>query len=153
MSEFTDFAKIDNLKLEAHGEQFTENQKNKFAGKRILVAEDSIDLQQLVKSIFDPLDIEIEFAENGEVALEKVAGGNFDIILMDIQMPVMGGVETTQRLRKAKCKTPIIAVTANILKEEEEKIMQAGCNDYLLKPYNLNSLIGKIEKYLDFKIN
>jgi CheY-like chemotaxis protein len=61
----------------------------------------------------------------------------------------MGGIEATERIRESGCTTPIIAVTANVLKEEETKVMQAGCNDYILKPYKFISLVNMIEKYLN----
>jgi two-component system CheB/CheR fusion protein len=149
MSDFTNFTTIDKVKLKNSGEQFTKQQIDKFAGKRMLIVEDNTSLQLLAKNMFSPLDIEIEFAENGEVSIVKIQKTSFDIILMDLQMPIMGGVEATKRIRESGCTTPIIAVTANVLKKEEERAMQAGCNDYILKPYKFINLVNMIEKYLN----
>lgn len=91
--------------------------------------------------------IRVEVAENGLIAVEKCKSSTFDVILMDVQMPVMNGFEATQAIRALdsdKSNTPIIAMTANVLKEEVELCFQAGMDDFIGKPFDLKELIYKI---------
>lgn len=92
-------------------------------------------------------EVIVELAENGAIAVEKLRSSRFDIILMDVQMPTMNGYEATKAIRafdNEKANTPIIAMTANVLKEEVELCQQAGMNDFIGKPFDTNELIQKI---------
>ena len=93
-------------------------------------------------------DYRILQAENGQEAVEKAASEHFDLILMDIQMPVMNGYEATRALREQQVTTPIIAVTAYAMKGDCEKWLEAGCDDYLSKPIERRELLKKLRKYL-----
>ena len=89
----------------------------------------------------------VEVAENGAVAVEKLRSGDYDVILMDVQMPKMNGYEATRAIRafdSEKAGTPIIAMTANVLKEEVDLCYQAGMNDFIGKPFDTNELLLKI---------
>ena len=91
--------------------------------------------------------VTVEVAENGLIALEKLQHNDVDVILMDIQMPVMNGFEATQKIRAQDgdvSKTPIIAMTANVLKEEVDQCYEVGMNDFIGKPFDTNELIKKI---------
>ena len=106
----------------------------------ILLAEDNKVNQMLAKKLLKKLGYGITVAENGKEAVEAVRKGNFNLVLMDIQMPIMGGVEATGEIRKLETAlsfpyTPIIALTANALKGDREKYLKAGMNDYLSKPF------------------
>ena len=93
-------------------------------------------------------DVTIEVAENGLIALEKLTSSNIDIILMDVQMPIMNGFEATKAIRKLeneKANTPIIAMTANVLKEEVDLCYLAGMNDFIGKPFDTQELLSKIK--------
>lgn len=93
---------------------------------------------------------EIEVAENGAICVEKVKTTQFDVILMDVQMPVMNGYEATKKTREifnGKTNIPIIAMTANVLKEEVEKCFEAGMDDFIGKPFDTQELIRKIYKH------
>ena len=93
---------------------------------------------------------ELVEAENGEEALAAVAKQRFDLILMDIQLPVMDGYETTRRIRadpESKA-IPIIAVTSYALTGDEAKALAAGCNAYITKPYSPRALLAKMREYL-----
>jgi signal transduction histidine kinase/CheY-like chemotaxis protein len=92
-------------------------------------------------------EVKVELAENGAIAVEKLRSSHFDIILMDVQMPTMNGYEATKAIRALdsdKAGTPIIAMTANVLKEEVELCQQAGMNDFIGKPFDTGELIQKI---------
>ncbi|MBK9553434.1 MAG: response regulator [Saprospiraceae bacterium] len=91
--------------------------------------------------------VQVEVAENGLIAVEKLKSSAFDVILMDIQMPVMNGFEATKVIRaldSEKAQIPIIAMTANVLKEEVDLCYQAGMNDFIGKPFDTNELLNKI---------
>ena len=95
----------------------------------------------------------MELAENGQIALDlalaaRQAGNPFDIILMDMQMPVMDGYEATQKLRRAGYREPIIALTAHAMTEDRQKCIDAGCNDYIGKPLDPKKLVELLGAWL-----
>lgn len=120
--------------------------------KKVLVAEDVELNQYLAKHIMESWGFEVNIANNGSEAVRMVEEGEYDLVLMDIQMPEMDGMEATRRIRqmgnKVKAATPIIALTANALKGDSEKYMAAGMNDYLSKPFDEPKLFLVIEKNL-----
>jgi signal transduction histidine kinase/CheY-like chemotaxis protein len=116
---------------------------------RVLIAEDNPVNVMLMKKLFSKWKIVPTIAENGERAVEIVQYGNFDIILMDLQMPVMNGFDATIEIRKmpdpAKANIPIIALTASALFDIKDQITQAGMNDYVAKPFKPYDLVEKIQ--------
>ncbi len=84
----------------------------------------------------------IEIANDGLEAIDKVQGNTYDAILMDVQMPNLDGYEATQILRAKGIKTPIVALTAHALKEERDRALSLGFDDYLTKPLNVNILVS-----------
>ena len=120
---------------------------------RVLLVEDN-DINRLyAKSILKNWQSETETAENGLVAIEKLKSGNFDVVLMDVQMPVMDGYETTKAIRQMeapKSATPIVALTANATRIDVEKCLAAGMNDFLPKPFTPDDLYRKL--FIDLKI-
>lgn len=115
---------------------------------RILVAEDNPVNQKWIKKILNKIGYECEMAENGKVVLEKVSLDHFDMILMDVQMPEMDGMEATRMIRVCLETQPvIIAMTANVMQGDREECMQSGMNDYISKPVELNELLGMLEKW------
>ncbi|MDR2782915.1 MAG: response regulator [Treponema sp.] len=127
------------------------------AGYTILLAEDIEINREIVLSALESTGVLIDQAENGRDAFEKFSAApeNYDLILMDIQMPEMGGYESTRLIRAVdveKAKTiPIIAMTANVFKEDIERCLGAGMNDHLGKPIDFNELIGTLRRYLPGK--
>jgi two-component system cell cycle response regulator DivK len=117
--------------------------------KRILVVEDQEDNRQILRDLL-AAHYEVTEAENGEEALAAVARERPDLILMDIQMPIMDGYEATRRIKAdpAKCSIPIIAVTSYALSGDEAKGREAGCDAYVTKPYSPRQLLIKIREYL-----
>jgi two-component system cell cycle response regulator DivK len=118
--------------------------------KRILVVEDQPDNRQIIRDMLAGTGYEIMEAENGEEALAAIAKQRPDLILMDIQLPVMDGYTATRRIKSdaALKSIPIIAVTSYALSGEEKKAREAGCDDYVPKPYSPRQLLAKIRQYL-----
>ncbi|WP_455202913.1 ATP-binding protein [Kaarinaea lacus] len=116
---------------------------------RVLLAEDTPDNQRLISMYLRRTGITAEVVENGQQALEKGLQEDFDLIFMDMQMPIMGGLEATERLRVAGYRNPIVALTANALKEDREKCVKAGANDYLTKPLDLEKFYQVLSHYLN----
>jgi two-component system, cell cycle response regulator DivK len=118
--------------------------------KRILVVEDQEDNRQIIRDLLATTDYVITEAANGEEALAVVAKERPDLILMDIQLPVMDGYEATRRIKAdpALKAIPIIAVTSYALTGEEQKARAAGCDDYVAKPYSPRELLAKIREHL-----
>lgn len=113
----------------------------------VLVVDDSEDNRQLISLYLNKFGAVVDFAENGEVGFRKALGGHHDIVLMDIQMPVMDGYTATAKLREAGFRKPIIALTAHAMTEVRLKCLNVGCTDHLSKPINAIELIGAIAKY------
>jgi two-component system, cell cycle response regulator DivK len=115
--------------------------------KCILVVEDQADNRQIIRDMLAPTDYEISEVENGEEALAAIAKQRPDLILMDIQLPVMDGYEATRRIKAdpALRSIPIIAVTSYALSGEEKKAWAAGCDDYVPKPFSPRELLAKIQ--------
>jgi two-component system cell cycle response regulator DivK len=118
--------------------------------KRILVVEDQEDNRQIIRDMLAPTDYDVIEAENGQEALAAIAKQRPDLILMDIQLPIMDGYEATRRIKAdpALKSIPIIAVTSYALSGEEQKAREARCDDYVSKPYSPRELLAKIRKYL-----
>jgi CheY-like chemotaxis protein len=118
-------------------------------GIRMLLAEDNMVNVMLMKKLLSKWNIVPIIAENGLRAVELMQYGNFDIILMDLQMPVMNGLDATMEIRKMadpkKSRIPIIALTASALLDIKEKIYEAGMNDYVSKPFKPDELLEKIQ--------
>jgi CheY-like chemotaxis protein len=114
---------------------------------RILVAEDNPINQKLIERVLNKLGYQPDMATNGVIVLEKLVEKYYDIILMDIQMPEMDGLETTAQIRLQGGNQPyIVAMTANAMQEDREICMQAGMDDYLSKPMRLEDLVTILEK-------
>ena len=113
----------------------------------ILLVEDNELNQLLAVKVFEKWDKKIDIANNGVEAIEKISTNFYDIILMDIQMPGMDGIELTRYIRSSmgeKSNIPIIALTAHATKGEERRCFENGVNDYLSKPYNFEELLNKL---------
>ncbi|MCI3134539.1 hybrid sensor histidine kinase/response regulator [Phenylobacterium aquaticum] len=118
---------------------------------RLLVVEDVAVNRELIQTLLAPFDIAIETAENGVQAVERMTHGTFDIVLMDIQMPIMDGLSATRAIRalpQAQARTiPIIAMTANVLPEQVRTCLEAGMNDHLGKPISPATLLETLSRW------
>ena len=118
----------------------------------ILLVEDNEGNRLLLLYYLKKTPHHIDVAENGAIAVEKVATGKYDLVLMDVQMPVMDGYTATAEIRKLEAttglkRTPVVALTANAMKEDEQKSREAGCDGHLTKPITKATLLEAIEKY------
>ncbi len=118
---------------------------------RCLVVEDNAVNRELITVLLSPFPIEIDTACDGAEAVEAVSRGGYDVILMDMQMPVMDGLTATRRIRDMAdhdaARTPIIAMTANVLPEQVQRCREAGMDDHLGKPINLPQLLAALDRW------
>lgn len=119
---------------------------------KILLVEDSPDNALLIQTYLKKMPYTIDTAENGQIAVDKFIAGQYDLILMDMQMPVMDGYTATKKIREwelanKKNSIPIIALTAYALKDDAEKSLQAGCNTHLTKPIKKDNLLKTIKEF------
>jgi two-component system, sensor histidine kinase and response regulator len=124
-----------------------------FRGNKILLVEDNPVNQRVAQRILQNLAAEVTIANNGAEALERIAGANFDAVLMDCQMPVMDGFTATQRIREIELsrgtkRLPIIALTANVMSEDREKCLAAGMDAHLGKPIETAQVIEALSRFL-----
>ena len=114
----------------------------------VLLAEDTPDIQQVIIRMLEKRGVTVTAANNGQEVLDQALVTPFDLILMDMQMPVMGGVEATEMLRSLGCDTPVVALTANVMKRHRDLFEQAGANDFLNKPIHQQELNRVLQHYL-----
>jgi len=120
---------------------------------RILLVEDMPDVRKVICAVLDRFGLKTEVAEDGRVACERASnslteGSPYDLILMDIQMPIMDGCEATRWLRQHGWQRPIVALTAYAMPADREKCLNAGCDDYLAKPINIAELQNILKRHL-----
>lgn len=125
---------------------------NEYAGKRILVAEDYALNQELIETMLKMHGCEVDIADNGEEALEMLAEESYDLMMMDIMMPVLDGYDTAKKIREKEKGTgkhmPIVAVTANAQAGDKEKCLAAGMDDYISKPFKKEDIERVLSEYL-----
>jgi CheY-like chemotaxis protein len=135
-------------------ENVEEDLDGKFAGKRMLLAEDIEINREILLTLLEHTGIAIDCAENGREALEKIkaAPARYDIVFMDVQMPQMDGLEATRRIRALPLhrdkRLPIIAMTANVFRDDIEECLAAGMDDHLGKPLDMDMVFKKMHRYL-----
>lgn len=122
-----------------------------FPSARILVVDDGAENRELVKLVLEENGLTVEEAENGQVAVDKAAVTRYDVILMDMSMPVMDGYTATRTLRQRGLKTPIFALTAHAMKGFEKEVLEAGCTGYVTKPIDIDVLLGALAEKLGGK--
>ncbi len=124
--------------------------EEKIKNKIILLVEDNIINQKIAEKMLDKIGLKIAIANNGKEAVDMVLSGDvtFNLILMDVQMPIMNGLDATQELRSNHIDIPIVAMTANAMKGDREVCIEAGMNDYIGKPVKLDDLAQLMDKWL-----
>ena len=132
--------------------KITESQKSVVApnlsGKHILIAEDNEINQVLIESMLDATQAELTTVGNGKLAVEAFQKESFDLVLMDIQMPEMDGIEALHAIRELTTKVPIIALTANVMVSDVENYLQQGFVAHVGKPIDMNSLYGVLTRFM-----
>ena len=126
--------------------------QERFRGHRVLLVEDDETNQDVSTGLLQAVGLDVDVVENGALAVEKLHNGDqYDVILMDMQMPVMGGVEATQKIRQLKWgnNTPILAMTANAQNESQSNCLEAGMNDFISKPVEPEALYSTLLRWLD----
>ncbi len=115
-----------------------------FPPRRVLVVDDGTENRQLVRVLLEEVGLQVSEAENGQVAVDKIAAESFDLVLMDMQMPVMDGQTATRQLRAQGCALPIVALTANAMKGFERELEEAGFSGFLTKPIDVDALLADL---------
>ncbi|XOV77773.1 MAG: response regulator [Aestuariibacter sp.] len=124
-------------------------QPESLRGNKVLLVEDNHINQEVAVALLEDISVEVILAENGQRALDKLAQESFDLILMDVQMPVMDGLTATRKIKKElNIDTPIIAMTANAMDEDREKATQAGMQDFITKPIDVVTFYKTLGKWL-----
>ncbi len=118
------------------------------AGARVLLAEDGFDNRELIRTVLQAAGATVETAENGQEAVARAEAEPFDVVLMDMNMPVLDGYEATRMLRDRGYGWPILALTASVLLSDTDRCLAAGCNEHLAKPIDRGQLIGRIAAYV-----
>lgn len=126
-----------------------------FQGKRVLLAEDNLLNREIAHTLIEEMGAEVEDACDGGEAVQKVIGseeGYYNLILMDVQMPVMNGYEATRAIRNLERqdakRIPIVAMTANAFEDDRQEALRAGMNDHFSKPIDVKALEKLLDQYL-----
>ena len=126
--------------------------QKELSGKKILIVEDNKINQMVTHKILCKHGVECDMVDSGEKAVEKAAETDYDLILMDINMPGIGGIEATKQIRKTGSQVPIVALTAVVLEEEMNEFLKNGFNDIIPKPYKIDVFFQKIHKQIPVKV-
>lgn len=153
-----DSGEISDLKNDLLGSYAAEGQKPRDAagslggrplrGVKILVVDDFEDNRTLMRRLLDYAGAEVELCADGLSSIEKAAGREFDVIFMDVQMPGMDGLQATRKLRETGYDRNIVALTAHSLKEELDRCLAAGCDDFMCKPVDFPQLVSKVRSIM-----
>jgi len=134
--------------------QETEEEINYKGQLKILLVDDNYLNLRLASTMLNNLGCEVTVTHNGQEALDELAKHHFDLVFMDVQMPVLDGYETTQKIRKKLLlDVPIIGLSANVYKEDIDKCYESGMDDYLSRPYTIKSFHEKVFKWAPYKLN
>lgn len=137
------------LKIASENEvkKTTQKKKRKIEGKKVLMVEDNLINVMVGKQILEKEKLIVDVANDGLSAVEKVKENKYDIVLMDIQMPIMDGYTATKEIRKFNKKLPILALSASVFMEVRDKIEQSGMNGFIFKPFNPDDLLDEIDRF------
>lgn len=112
--------------------------------ERILIADDEKELARAVGMILEYSNYEVDIVENGKQAVEKADENNYDVMILDVMMPIMDGIQALKKIRKNNIKTPILLLTAKSQVDDKVEGLDAGANDYLTKPFDKKELLARI---------
>ncbi len=137
--------------LQHRDDSETKQMSRRFPGTKILVVDDGNANRRLISLVLGKAKCEIDTCVNGAEALEYIEENEYDLVFMDMQMPVMDGYTATRTLREKGCEIPIVALTANAMQGDKEKCMDAGCSGFLSKPVNLDELLDTVFQFVPEK--
>ena len=140
-----------NLKLASETEFIKTNQKKErnFQGKKVLLVEDNLINVMVGKQILEKAGLQVEVVNDGLAAVNKVKEKLYDVVLMDIQMPIMDGYTATIEIRKFNTTLPILALSASVFMEVKDKINESGMNGFIYKPFDPENFLDKIEEAIN----
>jgi signal transduction histidine kinase/BarA-like signal transduction histidine kinase len=140
-----------NLKLASEKEFIKTNQKKErnFQGKKVLLVEDNLINVMVGKQILEKAGLQVEVVNDGLAAVNKIKEKSFDVVLMDIQMPIMDGYTATIEIRKFNTTLPILALSASVFMEVKDKINESGMNGFIYKPFDPENFLDKIEEAIN----
>ena len=121
---------------------------SKYAGKRLLIADDDTDMRLLLAEYFRRLGFQVDERENGMAALEAALAGRFDCFIFDVSMPGMSGIDLLKRVRDRGIQTPALFLTAHDALSDKVAGFEAGADDYLAKPFSPRLLLAKVDEFL-----
>ncbi len=135
---------------DADDERLLAELRARHAGKHVLIVEDEATNQEIARYFLNDAGISVDVASDGEEAIEQVGRHTYDLILMDIQMPRLGGLEATRRIRQLRglAGPTIIAMTANAFTDDRKRCLEAGMNDFISKPINIRQFLVKLLQWL-----
>ena len=139
------------LKLASSQEldQITQKKVHDLKGKKILLVEDNQINVMVGRQILEKANLVVDVANDGLMAVDKVRDNNYDVLLMDIQMPVMDGYTASKEIRKFNTNVPILALSASVFQEVKDKMLESGMNGFIFKPFDPIDLLNKIEEIID----
>tara|TARA_R110000868_G_scaffold366839_1_gene629791 strand:- start:42192 stop:43862 length:1671 start_codon:yes stop_codon:yes gene_type:complete len=139
------------LKLASSQEldQITQKKVHDLKGKKILLVEDNQINVMVGRQILEKANLVVDVANDGLMAVDKVRDNNYDVLLMDIQMPVMDGYTASKEIRKFNTNVPILALSASVFQEVKDKMLESGMNGFIFKPFDPIDLLNKIEEIVD----
>jgi len=114
----------------------------------ILIADDNEHNRYIARFLLEDAGHEVVQVENGAEAVTAASDAKYDLILMDIQMPVMDGIEATRQIKQADTSIPVIALTAKAMQGDREEILAAGCDGYISKPFEVDAFVSEVEKFI-----
>lgn len=139
---------IDTIPQQDHQDSIASFKPGKLQG-HVLLAEDNVENQRLISKCLLKMGLTVDIAENGQIATDKALSGDYNLVLMDIQMPIMDGLEATRQLRDHDYVKPIISLTANAMQADRNRCFAAGANDYLTKPLDLPRFYAVVTQHIN----
>lgn len=144
-----DLLEPDELMAATQQKEDSRQSRWQFPQAHVLVVDDGTENRDLVSLLLEDAGLTVDEAENGQTGMEKAVANHYDLILMDVQMPVLDGFTATQNLRKKGIETPIIALTANAMKGFEQQCLDVGYTGYLTKPIEIDRFMNYMAEFLD----
>jgi PAS domain S-box-containing protein len=142
------FLQPDELATAPQGFEAKEQRRWQFPKARVLIVDDGAENRELLRLLLEETGLTVDEAENGQVAVDKASAGHYDVILMDVSMPVLDGFAATRKLRQQGLKASVIALTANAMKGFEEECLNAGYSGYCSKPIDIDRFMALIAELL-----